>query len=223
MRPGGHITDAVGDLGERIRRRRRPRRRPGWAPQQQHERQQRERRRHSERTADADEHDAGECSGERWCDDAGAVHAQHRQRDGVAELFTPDDFRCERHTGRPEESEGDALHDRRDEQHPELHAVGEHHGGHSDGSGQDRALAHDQHASLGKPVCGDATQRGGDQECDPETEVDEPERSLSFGEIPGQHAAQQELHLHRHERERAGPPQFAIVEILQRREGALEP
>ena len=222
MRSGGDVADAVDDLRERAGGRGGPWRRAWRAADVEHERQQRERRGDHVGAADADEHDPGECAGECRRDDTRAVHAQHRQRDRVAELLTADDLGGEGHPRRAEEAERDSLGDGRDEQHPELDDVGEHHDAHTGGCSEDRSLAHDQHPALRESIGGDATERGGDQQCDAEAEIDEPERTFAFGEVPCQHPAEQELHLHGHERERSGPPQLAVVEVLERREGALE-
>ena len=157
---------------------------------------------------------------ERRREDPRAVEAQHRQRDRIAELIRADQLGGERHARRSVETERQTLGDRRDEQHPELHDIGDDDDPHPERAGEEHRLAGEEHLPVGEAVRRHPTERRRHEHGHAEAEVHEPECTLAFGEVPCQHPAQQELHLHGEKSEGSGEPQAPIPDDGERRKGA---
>jgi hypothetical protein len=115
----GDVANAVDQLAHRVAS---ARLRAGDAGREPEQLQQRDHAHHCGQqigTADADEGHTGERTGERRCEHPGAVHAEHGQRDGVADLLPAHQFHGVGHAGRAEEPEGGALDHRGEHEHPQ--------------------------------------------------------------------------------------------------------
>jgi hypothetical protein len=83
------------------------------------------------------------------------------------------------------------------------------------GRDHERELAGEQDPPATQPIGGDAAHRGGHEHGEAEPQHDGAEVGVGLGEVPGQDAPQQELHLDAQEGEQTGPPQHPVVTVLQ--------